>query len=64
MTAEGMIEDEVLAGLREEIAELRKSADAEPDAERRADRLRVADSREAVLEDEAEAEAIADERTV
>lgn len=50
-----MTQDEVLAKLRAEIAELRRQADAEPDPARRADRLRLADSREAVIEDEAEA---------
>jgi predicted HicB family RNase H-like nuclease len=52
--SEGMTKDEVLAKLREEIAELRRSANAESDPVRRADRLRLADGREAVIEDEAE----------
>lgn len=50
-----MTKDEVLAKLRAEIEELRQHAAAEPDATRRADRLRLADAREAVIEDEAEA---------
>jgi predicted DNA binding CopG/RHH family protein len=50
-----MTMDEVLAKLRAEIDELRQRAAAEPDATRRADRLRLADAREAVIEDEAEA---------
>jgi predicted DNA binding CopG/RHH family protein len=50
-----MTEDEVLAKLRFEIEELRQQAAAEPDATRRADRMRLADAREAVIEDEAEA---------
>jgi predicted DNA binding CopG/RHH family protein len=50
-----MTKDEVLAKLRAEIEELRQQAAAEPDATRRADRLRLADAREAVIEDEAEA---------
>jgi hypothetical protein len=50
-----MTTDEVLAKLRAEIAELREQAAAEPDPTRRADRLRMADAREAVVEDEAEA---------
>jgi predicted HicB family RNase H-like nuclease len=56
---EATTKDEVLAKLREEIVELRRQADAEPDPARRADRMRLADAREAVIEDEAEA--IADE---
>jgi predicted DNA binding CopG/RHH family protein len=50
-----MTKDEVLAKLRAEIEELREQAAAEPDPARRADRLRLADAREAVIEDEAEA---------
>jgi predicted DNA binding CopG/RHH family protein len=50
-----MTKDEVLAKLRAEIEELRQQAAAEADATRRADRLRLADAREAVIEDEAEA---------
>jgi predicted DNA binding CopG/RHH family protein len=50
-----MTKDEVLAKLRAEIEELREQATAEPDPARRADRLRLADAREAVIEDEAEA---------
>ncbi len=50
-----MTKDEVLAKLRAEIEELREQAAAEPDPGRRADRLRLADAREAVIEDEAEA---------
>lgn len=52
---ENMAKDEVLVKLREEIAELRRRANAEPDPAIRADRLRMADAREAVMEDEAEA---------
>jgi predicted HicB family RNase H-like nuclease len=52
---DAMTRDEVLAKLREEIAGLRRAADAETDPARRADRLRAADAREAVIEDEAEA---------
>jgi hypothetical protein len=50
-----MTKDEVLAKLREEIEQLRVKAAAEPDPARREDRLRMADAREAVIEDEAEA---------
>jgi predicted DNA binding CopG/RHH family protein len=50
-----MTKDEVLAKLRAEIEQLRERAAAEPDPTRRADRLRLADAREAVIEDEAEA---------
>ena len=50
-----MTKDEVLAKLRAEIDELRQQAAAEPDSARRADRMRLADAREAVIEDEAEA---------
>jgi predicted DNA binding CopG/RHH family protein len=56
---DAMTKDEVVAKLREEIAELRRRAEAELDPARRADRMRHADAREAVIEDEAEA--IADE---
>jgi predicted HicB family RNase H-like nuclease len=52
---DAMTKDEVLAKLREEIAELRRLADADTEPARRADRLRAADAREAVIEDEAEA---------
>jgi len=41
--------------LRQEIADLRGRAEAEPDPVRRADRLRAADAREAAIEDEAQA---------
>jgi hypothetical protein len=50
-----MTQDEVLAKLREEIAELRRQAEAEADPARRARTLRRADIRESVIEDEAEA---------
>lgn len=50
-----MTKDEVLASLRTEIAQLREQAAAESDPARQADRLRLADAREAVIEDEAEA---------
>ena len=53
--SEGMTKQEVLAKLRQEVAELRRAADAETDVARRADRLRLADARESVIEDEAEA---------
>lgn len=53
--AEAMTKEQVLVKLREEIAELRRRAEAEPDPVKRADRLSMADSREAVMEDEAEA---------
>jgi len=52
---DAMTKDEVLAKLREEIAELRRLAEADTEPARRADRLRMADAREAVIEDEAEA---------
>ena len=50
-----MTKDEVLAKLRTEIAELREQAATETDPARRADRLRMADAREVVIEDEAAA---------
>ncbi len=53
--AKPMTKNEVLARLREEIAELRRAAAAELDAGRRAQMLRDADTREDLAEDEAEA---------
>lgn len=53
--AEPMTKDEVLAKLREEIAEQRRAAEAEPDPGRRARMLRDADTREDLADDEAEA---------
>lgn len=50
-----MTKDEVLAKLRAEIAQLREHAAAESDPTRQADRLRMADARDAVIEEEAEA---------
>ena len=50
-----MKDGEVLAELRAEVAELRERAAAEADPARRADRLRLADAREAVIVEEAEA---------
>lgn len=50
-----MTKDEVLAKLRAEVEQLRDQAATERDPARRADRLRLADAREAVIEDEAEA---------
>jgi predicted DNA binding CopG/RHH family protein len=53
--AKPMNKDDVLAKLREEIAEQRRTAEAEPDPGRREQMLRDADTREDLAEDEAEA---------
>ena len=53
--AKPMTTDEVLAKLREEIAEQRRAAEAEPDPAKREQLLRDADTREDLVEDEAEA---------